>query len=170
MADAPSRPPWGAPQQQYAQQYAPQRQYAPQPQGRPMGRPPERQLSFFGKLAVTVGLGVLGYYLLDGHSHTCEACGKRWRHLGAFNFGEVPAHTCAVCGTVQFWKDGFKHVFPDSAQRTAPSAPSGSFLAGLQEIRDFARHAIPSIAPADPPQPSPANPPQQPPPPSGIPR
>ena len=168
MADAPSRPPWGAPQ----------RPYAPQPQGRPMGRPagrpPERQLSTLGKIAVTVGLGVLGYYLLDGHSHTCEACGKRWRHLGAFNFGEVPAHTCAVCGTVQFWKDGFKHVFPDQGQRFASGAPTNSILAGLQEIREFAQQAIPSMAPASPPQqPSPGSPQQPPPgfpPPSGFPR
>jgi hypothetical protein len=140
MADAPSRPPWAAAQRRNSQ---------PPQYGR---RPPERQLSTLGKIAVAVSMGVLGYYLLDGHGHTCEACGHRWRHLGAFNFGEVPAHACTMCGTVQFWKDGFKHVFPDPAQRFAPGVPSNSILAGLQEIRDFARQAIPSIAPASPPQ------------------
>jgi hypothetical protein len=102
-------------------------------------------------MAIAVGVGVLGYYLLDGHAHTCESCGHRWRHLGAFNFGDPSAHSCAICGTVQFWKDGFKHVFPDPAQRFAPSTPPNPILAGLREIRDFARQALPSMAPAGPP-------------------
>jgi hypothetical protein len=131
------------------------------PQGQsPTGRPPARPIGTFGKIAIAVGVGVLGYYLLDGHAHTCEGCGNSWRHLGAFNFGEVPAHTCKVCGTVQFWKDGFKHVFPDPSQRIPSGVPARSILDRLQEIREFARHALPSTAPT--------SPPQQPPP--GLPR
>jgi hypothetical protein len=157
----PSRPPWATAQWRNSQ---------PSPQQeRPTGKPPAKPIGTLGKIAIAVGVGVLGYYLLDGHGHTCEGCGHRWRHLGAFNFGEVPAHTCKVCGTVQFWKDGFKHVFPDPAQRFASNAPSNAILAGLQEIRDFARQALPSIAPAgSPQQPAPGFPSPQPPP--GFPR
>jgi hypothetical protein len=142
MAD-PSRPPWATAQW---------RNSPPPQQGRPTKKPPVKPIGTFGKIAIAVGVGVLGYYLLDGHTHQCEACGYRWRHLGAFNFGEVPAHSCRVCGTVQFWKDGFKHVFPDPSQRVPSGPPPDSILSRLQEIREFARQALPSIAPASPPQ------------------
>ena len=126
-----------------------------------MARPPSgKPIGTFGKIAIAVGLGAIGYYLLDGHSHTCAACGHRWRHLGAFNFGEVPAHSCDVCGTVQWWKDGFKHVFPDPAQRV----PSDSGLSrGTQEIREPARQALPSMAAAEPAPAQEAYPPLSPP-------
>jgi hypothetical protein len=57
-----------------------------------------------GVIALAFGIGVLGAYALDLHSHTCESCGYKWRHLGAFNLGDAASHTC---GTVQWWKCGF---------------------------------------------------------------
>jgi len=91
-----------------------------------------------GVIAIAVGVGVLGYYMLDGHSHRCEACGYRWRHLGAFNFGDPTAHTCKQCGTVQWWKDGFQHVFRD------PTYVPPSAAAPMQEIRGVPRLELPS--------------------------
>src|SRR5262249_21778789 len=46
--------------------------------------PPSKSkpISTLTVIAVAFGVGVAGYYLLDGHTHTCEACGYRWRHLG----------------------------------------------------------------------------------------
>jgi hypothetical protein len=71
-----------------------------------------------GVIAIAFGIGVLGAYVLDLHAHTCDACGRKWRHLGAFNGGDPTAHTC-TCGMVQWWKDGAPHVFR-SALRPMP--------------------------------------------------
>jgi hypothetical protein len=60
-----------------------------------------------GVIALAFGIGVLGAYALDLHSHTCDFCGYKWRHLGAFNLGDAASHTCGNCGTVQWWKCGF---------------------------------------------------------------
>jgi hypothetical protein len=66
-----------------------------------------------GALAIAVGIGVLGAYMLDMHGHTCARCGRRWRHFGAFNFGDEQSHTC-TCGQVQWWKCGMPHVLRGS--------------------------------------------------------
>jgi hypothetical protein len=75
-----------------------------------------------GVIALAFGIGVLGAYALDLHSHTCDACGHTWRHLGAFNLGDPTSHTCTRCGTTQWWKDGVPHVFR-SVLRTPPPDP-----------------------------------------------
>lgn len=80
------------------------------PTGRPPQEPASPSLGVFSSLAILVGVGVLGAYMLDLHSHTCEGCGKRWRHFGAFNFDDAQSHTCAHCGQVQWWKCGAPHV------------------------------------------------------------
>ena len=72
---------------------------------------PSKPIGTLGVIAIALGVGVIGAYVLDAHGHTCEACGKRWWHLGAFNLGDPKAHTCASCGTVQWWKNGTPHVF-----------------------------------------------------------
>jgi hypothetical protein len=84
----------------------------------PPWKPPGQPIGTIGVIAIALGIGVLGAYALDAHGHTCEACGKRWWHLGAFNLGDPTAHTCSSCGTVQWWKNGIPHVF-----RTALRAP-----------------------------------------------
>jgi hypothetical protein len=56
--------------------------------------------------AGALALGVVGARVLDHHSHACDRCGCRWSHLGAFNGGNVPAHSCPRCGWVQWWKEG----------------------------------------------------------------
>lgn len=87
----------------------------------PQWKPPAQPIGTLGVIAIAFGIGVLGAYALDLHSHTCCACGRKWRHLGAFNLGDPTAHTC-TCGTVQWWKDGIPHVFR-TALRTAPPDP-----------------------------------------------
>lgn len=66
--------------------------------------------SFFGStlgvIGVALGLGVIGAFALDLHSHTCDKCGRKWRHLGAFNAGDERAHSCPACGEAQWWKTG----------------------------------------------------------------
>jgi len=57
-----------------------------------------------GVAAIALGLTAVGA-VLEWHHHTCRACGYRWRHTGAFNVGNEKAHTCACCGTVQWFKD-----------------------------------------------------------------
>ena len=57
-------------------------------------------------LAITVGVGALALRALDLHGHACDECGHRWRHLGALNFGDPRAHTCARCGVPQWWRLG----------------------------------------------------------------
>lgn len=58
-------------------------------------------------LAFVIGAIV---WLLDLHSHECEACGRRWRHVGLITGGEwanpkaLRSHTCR-CGTEQ-WRRG----------------------------------------------------------------
>lgn len=82
-----------------------------------------------GALAIMVGLGALGAYMLDLHGHTCEQCGRRWRHLGAFNLGDENSHTCSRCGQVQWWKCGVPHVLRGSQFAASPmnfGAPSAS--------------------------------------------
>lgn len=96
--------------------------------------------SMLSTMAIAVGIGVLGYYMLDGHSHTCEACGTRWRHLGIFNLGDPTAHTC-TCGTVQWWKDGVPHVFR-AVLRQPPSKVPDTRVAMLQEIREAPRLSL----------------------------
>ena len=80
----------------------------------------KKSVGVLGMLAIAVGVGAFSYYMLDGHTHTCAACGTRWRHLGAFNFGDPAAHRCSRCGTIQWWKDGFQHVFQDPRYSTPP--------------------------------------------------
>jgi len=104
---------------------------------------PAKSLGVLGVLAIAVGAGVFGYYMLDGHTHTCEACSHRWRHLGAFNLGDPVSHTCKQCGTVQWWKDGFQHVFRDPSQASPRGAPAA--IAGRQqEIRGVLQPDLPS--------------------------
>jgi hypothetical protein len=85
---------------------------------------------------------VLGAYMLDMHAHTCDACGNRWRHLGAFNVGDPTSHTCGKCGVVQWWKDGVPHVFRSSLQPFTPAM----YAARLQESRGFRPLGLPSGA------------------------
>lgn len=77
-----------------------------------------------GALAIAVGLGVLGAKMLDLHGHTCERCGRRWRHFGAFNLGDEPSHTCSRCGEIQWWKCGVPHVLRGSQFVESPSNPA----------------------------------------------
>ena len=104
-----------------------------------------------GALAIAVGVGALGAYMLDLHGHICVKCGRRWRHFGAFNFGDEQSHTC-TCGEVQWWKCGVPHVLrgsqyvtpllPIATRRSldAPTVPALPFGAGLEE--DTVRHDI----------------------------
>jgi len=79
-------------------------------------------------LAVAFGVGVASAYVFDLHSHTCS-CGKKWRHFGSFNEGDLYAHTCPRCGQVQWWKDcPHHHVFPHDdvpASSAEPALPLG---------------------------------------------
>ena len=58
-----------------------------------------------GLIGVAIGVGVVGMYALDYHSHQCDGCKHTWRHLGAFNKGDHDAHTCPSCGQLQRWKN-----------------------------------------------------------------
>jgi hypothetical protein len=80
--------------------------------------------------AIVVGVLALGAYALDLHGHTCEACGSKWRHLGAFNLGDPATHACQQCGTVQWWKDGTPHVYRNALH----SAPPNPWTARIREI------------------------------------
>jgi hypothetical protein len=115
---------------------------APAPEVRP-----DKSIGTLGVIAIAIGVAAFGAYALDLHSHVCEACGNRWRHLGAFNMGDPVAHTCKQCGTVQWWKDGFQHVFRDPSQvATGPTSPAGQW----QEIRQVPPSGLPSWAPTGP--------------------
>lgn len=100
--------------------------------------PPIASPSFvgtFGILALALGMGVIGAYMLDLHTHTCESCGHAWRHLGAFNTGDPISHTCARCGTVQWWKDGVPHVFR-GAIRNPPADPRAERWQRLRALQE----------------------------------
>jgi len=116
----PNRPPWET------------------PQWRSVSAPPPKQSGpsiggVLGTLAIAVGVGVLGYYALDGHSHTCESCGNKWRHLGAFNVGDPGAHACSACGTVQWWKDGVPHVFRSALREPPRKVLPDRYVSKLQQ-------------------------------------
>lgn len=118
----------------------------PAPRSAPQA-PPSAMGSFgsaLGTVAIAIGVGVLGAYMLDMHAHTCDACGNRWRHLGAFNVGDSASHTCKSCGVVQWWKDGVPHVFRSSLQPVSPA----TIAARLQESRGVRPLGLPSLAPA----------------------
>lgn len=85
-------------------------------------------------VAVVAGLGALGAYAFDLHAHVCEVCGQRWRHLGTFNAGDPSAHTCAGCGTVQWWKDGVPQVFRASIQPLCPLKISAMSFATKRDV------------------------------------
>ena len=135
MTTSPSRPPWETSRWRTFHEPPPE-----PPAGKAIGT--------LGVIAIAVGVGVLGYYMLDGHTHTCEACGYRWRHLGAFNFGDPGAHTCRQCGTVQWWKDGYPNVFRGPLQSSPMDDTPDPMIARLQEIRGFLRQGLPSGASA----------------------
>lgn len=67
-----------------------------------------------GVIAIALGVGFVAAYTLDAHSHTCDSCGHKWWHLGAFNLGDVGAHRCDRCSAMQWWKgnvpDEFRHA------------------------------------------------------------
>jgi hypothetical protein len=73
-----------------------------------------------GVIALAFGIGVVGAFMLDLHGHQCDQCGHKWRHLGVFNGGDEPAHTCGRCGTVQWWKNGVPQAIKD-AHRARPA-------------------------------------------------
>lgn len=121
-AGDPRRPPWRTLQEE------------------PSAQPPSLG-NMLSAIAIAVGVGALGLYMLDIHSHRCEACGNRWRHLGAFNVGSPAAHSCSSCGTVQWFKDGVPHVFRD-VLRQPPKPTPAALGAGLKEIRQAPRPAL----------------------------
>jgi hypothetical protein len=108
---------------------------------------PSTGWSTLTSVAVAVGAVVVGMYMLDWHKHQCESCGHTWRHLGAFNLGEVAAHTCRKCGTVQWWKSGFQQIgglkMSDGALWMKTKSPIVD-LASLQELRELRYPALPS--------------------------
>lgn len=117
MTNPPKRPPWETSPWRNVQEPSP----AP---------PPAPSLGgVIGTVAIAIGVGVLGAYMLDLHSHTCEACGNRWRHLGAFNLGDPVSHTCSKCGTVQWWKDGAPHVFREALRQPPPKVLPDALVA-----------------------------------------
>jgi len=132
-AKSPTRPPWET--SQWRTFYEP---------------PPEpstsKSIGPLGVVAIAFGVGLIGAYMLDLHGHTCEVCGHRWRHLGAFNLGDPVAHTCRKCGTVQWWKDGIQQVFRDPL--SSAEMPSDTFASRMQELRDLPRMALPFGTPA----------------------
>ena len=94
-------------------------------------RDPNSVSSMLGTIALAIGVGVIGAYALDLHSHSCEACGHKWRHLGVLNLGDPVAHSCKQCGTVQWWKDGMPHVFRTALREPPPSVLPGATVARL---------------------------------------
>ena len=128
-SSAPNRPPW---------ETSPWRSFQ-----EPDSLPPPSLGNMLGVIAIAVGVSVLGYYALDGHSHVCESCGHRWRHLGVFNLGDPAAHTCK-CGTVQWWKDGVPHVFRDVLRQPPSKVLPDTLVSRLQEIRQAPRLALSS--------------------------
>lgn len=100
--------------------------------------PPSPFGGTLGVIAIAFGIGVLGAYALDLHSHAC-ACGHKWRHLGAFNFGDLDAHTCKNCGTTQWWKDGWHNPIgskaTDGAFRPMTPLPPPRYVLAAQQRR-----------------------------------
>lgn len=87
------------------------------PKGGAVAAPDPGPVTFggtLGALAVVAGVVAIGTYMLDLHGHTCDKCGRRWRHFGAFNLGDADSHTCSRCGEVQWWKCGAPHVMRGS--------------------------------------------------------
>lgn len=76
---------------------------------------------YLALLAASVGAaGAAVAVVGEWHRHTCETCGHRWSHLGAFNVGNLAAHTCGRCGREQWWKDGVPdHIKVAHAQHVA---------------------------------------------------
>ena len=99
-------------------------------------------LGFLATVAITVGVVALGAYVFDWHAHQCEACGTRWRHLGAFNIGDPGAHACGKCGTVQWWKDGVPHVFRDVLRQPPPEVLPDTRVSRMQGIRSAPHLAL----------------------------
>lgn len=50
------------------------------------------------------------------HSHECSKCHFRWSHSG-WNRGDKKAHTCAVCGKLEFFRAG---ELQEAQQRNNP--------------------------------------------------
>jgi len=92
-------------------------------------RPPWAKV--LGVAVVAVGVGVIGAFALDLHSHQCDQCGKRWWHLGSFNVGDKTAHTCAMCGDVQWWKGS---VAPGMRQRFNSTGHDAHLLPSVPRI------------------------------------
>jgi len=108
-------------------------------------------LGILGSLAVAVGVGVLGYYMLDGHSHTCEDCEQRWRHFGAFNLNDEDSHRCSRCGQVQWWKDGAPHVLRGSEFAAPPSLSATTAALRVATAPAVLTAPVPQLAFAAPP-------------------
>lgn len=69
---------------------------------------PRSSGSFFDGLIIAAGVALaatIAWRLLDPHSHTCDACGRRWSHTGALNTGVPETHACPSCGRTQWWRD-----------------------------------------------------------------
>lgn len=130
MATSAPKPPW---------ETSPWRSFK-----EPASAPPSSSIGgVLGTIAIAIGVGVLGAYMLDLHSHTCEACGHRWRHLGAFNLGDPAAHSCSKCGTVQWWKDGSPHVFRDVLRQAPPNVLPEALVS--MQINSAPRQALDAI-------------------------
>lgn len=93
----------------------------------PPQKPSSGFLGGFGAIALALGVGALGVYALDYHRHSCEQCGARWGHFGAFNLGDEASHTCSHCGQVQWWKCGAPHVLRGSQFVDPPTPPASAF-------------------------------------------
>ncbi len=101
--------------------------------------------STFGRvLAIALGavaIGAVSMWMLDGHGHTCDTCGTKWRHFGAFNLGSEDAHTCSRCGAKQWWKDGVSaevkaqhaHWHPQMVENASPDPYPPEVMANVAQ-------------------------------------
>lgn len=93
-----------------------------------------------GAIGVAIGMGVAAVYFLDLHAHVCSGCGRRWRHLGAFSFGDAYAHECPEpgCKTVQWWREGHEaarsKLFVDDILGGVQRSARGMFTEGVPPI------------------------------------
>lgn len=130
----------------------PRKNSAPNVTRRPSQLPagPTPFSSTLGAIAVAVGMGLAGAYMLDLHGHACAGCGRRWRHFGAFNLGDEKSHTCSQCGAVQWWKDGVPHVL-----RGSQFGPSPNLSLGISALSpsQLSAASLPRLDPALAPQP-----------------